>query len=183
MMQNVVDELSELEISCRKRFIPIIGREKGQLLLNLVKEIEPKKILELGTASGYSGIILASQGAELLSVDFDHVSVSEANKNFLNFGVNAKSILAVGEDYIKKLARDDCEQNSFDIIFLDFSKKKYHETFPFCMKLLKKGGYLVADNVKSVYAMDFKRDILNCRNLSTEIKKVSDDEMSFSRKL
>lgn len=51
------------------------------------------------------------------------------------------------------------------------------------MTILKKGGYLVADNVKSVYCMDFKRDILNNRRLSTEIKKIGNDEMSFSRKL
>lgn len=177
----ILDDLDELEKSCRKRFIPIIGRKKGELLFNLVQELKPKKILELGTASGYSGIILACEGAKLLSIDFDHISVDEANENFLKFKVNAKSVLATGEDYIKTLARD--EKNAYDLIFLDFSKKKYHEVFPFCMKLLKKGGYLVADNVKSVYAMDFKRDILNSRNLTTEIKKVSDDEMSFSKKL
>ena len=127
----ILDELSELEQSCRSRFIPIIGRAKGEILHNLVLELKPKRVLELGSASGYSGIILSSgvrsvesadvKGAELLSIDFDHVSVDEANKNFSEFGVNAKSVLAVGEDWIKDFARQKENENSFDIIFLDFS--------------------------------------------------------------
>lgn len=142
MTTDVLDKLEELEQSCRKRFIPIIGREKGQILRDLVLEVKPKKILEIGTASGYSGTILASKyfdlddcekskecGAELLSIDFDHVSVDEANINFEKFNVNAKSVLAVGENWIKDFSRKKENENSFDIIFLDFSKKNIMRFF------------------------------------------------------
>ncbi|MFA6088729.1 MAG: methyltransferase domain-containing protein [Candidatus Woesearchaeota archaeon] len=198
LLPDRFETLKELELSCRKRFIPILGKEKAKFLYDFVKKLNiesekdkinndenkkiPLKILELGTASGYSGIILASKGAKLLSLDFDHVSVKEANENFKKFNVNAESKLRVAEDYIKELSRIKEEVESYDLIFLDFSKKKYHEVFPFCLKLLKKGGYLLADNVKSVYCMPFKHDILNSRRLKTTLYTLDDDEFSVSKK-
>lgn len=180
----ILDELNELLNLCKKKFIPTIGKEKGKVLLNLVLEHKPKKILELGSASGYSAIILASEGANVTTVDFDHVSVDEANENFKKYNVDAKALLVESaERFAIELSRKKDEEDTYDLIFLDFAKKKYHEVFPFCLALLKKGGVLAADNVKSVYCMDFKRDILNNRRLRTQIVNVENDEMSISKKL
>ena len=56
----ILDKLKKLEIESINRGIPIIGFNKGKNLLQKIEQIKPKNVLELGTANGYSGIILTS---------------------------------------------------------------------------------------------------------------------------
>ncbi len=165
----IIEKLKKLERESIKRGIPIIGSEKGKWLLKIIKEEKPKEILELGTANGYSGIILGSEGAELLTVELAEKSAEEAKENFEKFKINAKIILGDAVEVVKKLNK------KFDLIFIDFAKKDYIDVLEDCIRLTNKT--IIADNVNVEDCKDFKKAILNHDKLKTEII----GDLSFSR--
>ena len=78
----VISKLQVLERESIARGIPIIGSKKGSWLLQKVRETKPARILELGTANGYSGCILGSEGAELTTIEVNALIADEARNNF-----------------------------------------------------------------------------------------------------
>ncbi len=167
----IISKLKELEKESISRGIPIIGSEKGTWLYNKILELKPKKILELGTANGYSGIILGSEGAELTTIELDSKIAEEAKSNFEKFNINAKIIPGDGVEEIKRL------DENFDLIFIDFAKKKYIEILEDCIRL---GKYIIADNISFEGCKDFKERILNHPKLKTKIIDIKDG-LSFSK--
>src|SRR3989344_1153434 len=115
----IITKLRALERESNERGIPIIGRLKGKWLLEKIKEVKPKKILELGTANGYSGIILGNEGAELTTVEINKVLAEETKRNFKMFGIKAEVFAEDGVKFVKKLLLNK-KENYFDLIFIDF---------------------------------------------------------------
>tara|TARA_Y100000310_G_C20273415_1_gene619123 strand:- start:17 stop:565 length:549 start_codon:yes stop_codon:yes gene_type:complete len=175
---GIIKDLRLLESESIDRGIPIIGSEKAEWLLSKVKELKPQRVLELGTANGYSGIILGCLGAKLLTVEFDNKIVCEAEQNFKTFNIDAQIVVGEGVEVVQSLV-DNCEV--FDLIFIDFAKKKYIEVFDNCLDLLRTGGFLIADNISFDGCKDFKKRVLNCGGLTTEIVDIKDG-LSFSKK-
>lgn len=171
-----IEKLSELEQKSLGRRIPIIGSKKGAWLLEKIKELQPEKILELGTANGYSGIILGSEKANLTTIEIDPEIAEEAKQNFEKFNVKSKIIIGDVVDKIKTL---DC---CFDLIFIDFAKRKYLEVLDDCLRLLKEGGHLIADNITMEGCQDFREAVMNHPRLKTEIIDIKDG-LSFSVKV
>tara|TARA_Y100000310_G_scaffold259717_1_gene268456 strand:+ start:644 stop:1159 length:516 start_codon:yes stop_codon:yes gene_type:complete len=167
----IISKLRELEKESTSRGIPIIGSEKGTWLYKKILELKPKKVLEFGTANGYSGVILGSEGAELTTIEIDPKISKEAKLNFEKFDINANIIVEDGVEEIKKL------NENFDLIFIDFAKKKYVEILEDCIKL---GRYIIADNISFEGCQDFKEKILNHPKLKTEIIDIKDG-LSFSK--
>ncbi len=165
----ILDDLKELEQESRDRGIPIIGSEKGAWLLKQVQEIKPKTILELGTANGYSGIILASEGAKLTTVEQDDTIAKEAWVNFVTFNLEPQLIIGDGSIIIHSFP-----DNHFDIIFIDFAKKKYFTILEEAIRTVKKGGYIIADNITMEGCQDFKKAIEHDERLRTEIITIRD---------
>jgi len=176
---KMISKLTELEQESIKRGIPIIGREKGKWLLEKVKETKPEKILELGTANGYSGTILGSEGAEVITLELDEKIAEEAAVTFTKFNTNAKIIIGDGVELVKELADN---KESFDMIFIDFSKSNYIKVLENCLKLVKKGGFIIADNITFKNCQDYKKAVLNHHNLNTEIIDIKDG-LSCSMKI
>ena len=156
-------DFSELSKYCLNKHIPYIGEEKGEILFNLVKKGDYKDILELGTASGYSGCILGSNNAHLTTVDSDHVSIKDAKENFKKYKINAEVYLAEATEFIKTL------NQKFDLIFLDFSKKDYVKVIEDCLRLLNENGIIIADNIDSP----------DCKNF---LEKINNYEIKYLRK-
>ena len=169
--------MDDLEEESKRRGIPIIGKEKGEWLLQKVKEHQPKTILELGTANGYSGIILGSEGGELITIDINIKIVEEAIINYSKFSINGKIITGDGVEVVKSLSTD-----YFDFIFIDFYKKGYLKILDDCFRLLKKNGVMIADNISAEGCQDFKEAILNNSKLKTKIIKIKDG-LSYSVKI
>ena len=88
-----ISDLKELEKESLEKRIPIIGSKKGKWLLDKIKELKPKKILELGTANGYSGIILGSENGELTTLEINPKIAEEAKNNFNKFKIKNKIII------------------------------------------------------------------------------------------
>ena len=138
-------DLSQLEKFARERFIPVMLDDTKELLFETVKKTQPNKILEIGTAIGYSGIVMltASKNATLNTVELDEQTAALARKNFEEFGVGERVNIFVGDarEIVRLLT------GSYDFIFLDGPKGQYEAFLPYLTDLLEVGGTLVCDNV------------------------------------
>ncbi len=182
----MIKKLKFLEKQSAERGIPILGSEKGSWLYKKVLETKPKNILELGTANGYSGCILGSEGAKLITIDIDQKILAEAKNNFGKFGIDAEIVVGDGVEIVKNLVnkRGGLEEPKvpyFDLIFIDFAKKKYIQVLENCIKLVRKGGLIIADNT-SWASEEFRKAVLTHPKLKTEIISIA-DEMTCSEKI
>lgn len=173
----ILGDLKELEQESIQRRIPIIGAEKGKWLLEQVQKIKPSTILELGTANGYSGIILASEGAKLTTIEQDETIAKEAWVNFVTFHLEPQLIIGDGSVIINSFPDEH-----FDIVFIDFAKKKYFTVLEEAIRIVKKNGYIIADNITMEGCQDFKKAIETDERLQTEIITIKDG-LSKSKKV
>lgn len=141
------DELIlELEKYAAENNVPIVTKEVAEYLKFMVDMNRSQNILEVGTAIGYSGIIMAraaqKYGGKLTTIEIDEERYKEANINFEKAGLkNVKTILGDAGEEIKKLDEE------FDFVFIDASKGHYREFFDDSYKLLKKDGIIFIDNI------------------------------------
>ena len=138
-------DLSQLEKFARERYIPVMLDDTKELLFETVKQAQPKRLLEIGTAIGYSGIVMlsASPRATLNTIEMDEQTAALARKNFDEFGVGERVNVFVGDarEIVRLLT------GSYDFIFLDGPKGQYEACLPYLTDLLEVGGTLVCDNV------------------------------------
>lgn len=139
-------ELKEIEKLCRADHIPLIDRDAADLLKIQLKIARPKRILEIGTAYGFSTLLLAKNSPKLsriTTVELDPGRAAVARKNFKAHNFEDKIELKIGDafDVLMYLKAD------YDFIFLDAAKGQYFYLFEYIMELLAPGGLLIADNV------------------------------------
>ena len=138
--------LDEIAQSGVERDLPLVDAEVGALLRVLGLAIGATKMLEVGTAVGYSGIWLASalpSGGMLITLEISEERAREARRNFERAGVADRTTILVGDASLK-LAK---VAGPFDLIFLDTDKQLYLTLLDRLLALLRPGGLLVADNV------------------------------------
>lgn len=136
--------LKELELYAEENSVPIVQPETAQLLKTLVRMTAPKRILEVGCAIGYSAILMASESqASITTLECDENMVKIAEENIKKANLDERIYV------INKDAREYFETLSgeYDMIFLDGPKAHYIYMLNDCIRLLKPGGILVADNV------------------------------------
>lgn len=167
--------LGEIEKKALAEQVPIVTPEVARLLHFLVASRGAKRILEVGTAVGYSTLWLAFAGGEeskVTTIDWNLFRAEEAEANFRQAGVTKRIQLLKGDarEIIPGL------QGPFDFIFLDAMKNHYPEILPMVVKLLSPGGLLVADNVlfRGMVALEevpdkYKRGVGNLRQFLDEL--------------
>lgn len=145
----------EMEEYARALFIPIVPPETAALLKVLTRIHRPQKILEAGTAIGYSALIMAE--ASDVDTRIDTIEINEqtadiAEKNIAKLGY-AKKIKVIRGDALEVM---QCLTSTYDMIFLDASKGQYIEYLSECLRLTAKGGVIISDNVlyKGLVAQD-----------------------------
>ena len=139
--------LEEIANRARKGYIPIIRDNTAQALIKVCKEKNPKRILEIGTAIGYSGLLMLQNcQAFLYTIEKDEQRLAEAEKNFKLFGQEARVKLILDDALIalEKLCNDN---EKFDLVFLDGAKGQYIKYYPLIKKLLNRDGILFTDNI------------------------------------
>lgn len=183
--------LKELEQYAGEHRVPIITPEVAHLLTVLGRLVNPSHILEIGTAIGYSSILLAgilAPGGRIDTIERQEEMLLKARDNIKKAGLeNTISIIAGDAQEVL-----ECLDKQYDMIFMDAAKGQYPEFLPNCLRMLKRGGLLVSDNVlyKGMVADDKlvakrKRTIVNrmhtyldslCKNpeLETSILSVGD---------
>ena len=128
-----------------------ISKDQGVFLYNCVRMMNAKRVLEVGTFTGYSAICMAlalEEGAELISVDMDS-KTQEIAKNFMSQVTQANQVRFVNgkaSEQLDNLLSSQAEA-SFDFIFIDADKENYAVYYEKALKLLRTGGYIAADSV------------------------------------
>ena len=138
--------LKEIEDFARENGVPIVQKETGVFLECMTSMKKPKKILELGTAVGFSSILMyESAGVEpdIVTIERDEKMIEMAKVNLDRFNLRDKIKIEQG-DCLEVLERLD---DKFDLIFMDAGKGHYNHFLPHCLRLLKDDGIIVADNV------------------------------------
>lgn len=138
--------LDELERQACEDFVPIIRREMQSFLKVLLAVHRPAKILEVGTAVGFSTLLMSEYtGADchITTIEKYEKRIPIARGNFKKAGREDRITLLEGDamEILKEL------QDSFDFIFMDAAKGQYIHFLPEVLRLLKPGGVLVSDNV------------------------------------
>ncbi len=177
------EELKQLEEQSIERGIPILGAKKGKWLYDKVQELRPQLILELGTANGYSGSILGSTGAGLLTIELDSHIAQEAMQNFSSHHVKAQVLIGDAATEVDKLSRNLKNHGTFDLIFIDFAKKKYLSVLENSISLLKVGGYIIADNINFIGCADYRQRVQEHSQLQTEFVLFGVDGFGVSQKI
>lgn len=138
--------LNELEKEARETNVPIIRTETQSLLRTLIAVNRPERILEVGTAVGFSALCMseyAPEGCQITTIEKYEKRIPVALENFRRFGKSG-CIQLLAEDAavaLKKL------KGSYDFIFMDAAKGQYMNFLPDVLRLLRTGGPMVSDNV------------------------------------
>src|SRR4051812_18934118 len=138
--------LRDIATAGEKRDLPLVDAEVGALLRVLATAAGATRILEIGTAIGYSGIWLAGAlpvGGTLFTMEFDEDRARQARENFARAGVADRVTVIIG-DAQRMLAK---VSGPFDLIFQDGDKKQYGPMLDRLVDLLRPGGLLITDNV------------------------------------
>lgn len=139
-------DLGELENTANELGIPIIPHETAVFLDFIVGLYQPKNILEIGTAVGFSASLMAtaSPQAKVTTIDRYELMYSRAKANFERLGLADRITQLEGDaaDILPTL-----EQGKYDFLFMDSAKAKYIEFFPYCMDVLEVGGVLMVDDI------------------------------------
>ena len=126
--------------------LPLVDAEVGALLRVLVLATRATRVLEIGTAIGYSGIWMAGalpKDGMLITMEFDEQRVTRARANFTRAGL-ADRVNVIAGDAQRMLHKIS---GPFDLIFQDGDKKMYGPMLDTLVGLLRPGGLLVTDNV------------------------------------
>lgn len=138
--------LGALEEEAHEKGVPVIPHETVVFLQFLLGQMRPKEILEIGTAIGFSASLMTTclaDGGHVTTIDRYDVMIKKAKENFKKLGVEEQVTLLEGQasEILPTLA------GPYDFIFMDSAKSKYIEFLPECLRLLKKGGVLMVDDV------------------------------------
>lgn len=143
---NDRDIIAAIEQEAIADHVPIIRKETKELLKVLIQIKKPQKVLEVGTAVGFSAIFMCEylpKGAQITTIEKYEPRIPVAKKNFKRAGREEQITLLEGdaEEILKTL------EPSYDFIFMDAAKGQYIHFFPEIMRLLSKDGLLISDNV------------------------------------
>jgi predicted O-methyltransferase YrrM len=138
--------LARLEREAEEESWPIIDRAAADLLEVLVAAVKPERALEIGTAIGYSGIVIAralASWANLETIEIDPKTADRAARNFSEAGLSGRVKVHKGDALavIRKL------ENRYDFVFLDAAKTMYEEALRMILPLMPKGSMVVVDNL------------------------------------
>ena len=148
---NSLDEghtsfLEQLERQAKSDGVPVIRREMQSFLKFLLAAVKPVRILDVGTAVGFSALLMCEYNpvsCEIITIENYEKRIPVARENFRKAGREEQIILLEGDaaEVLKTL------DEPFDFIFMDAAKGQYLHFLPDVLRLLKSGGVLVSDNV------------------------------------
>ena len=138
--------LAEIEKYGRDNKIPILLDDSLEYISNLLSKIKPKRVLEIGTAIGFSAINFSkylADGGRIDTIEIESLRVEQALQNIERDALDILPYLV----------------EKYDVVFIDAAKGKYNEFFEHAKRLCKPGGYIIADNVlyKGMVQSDYNK--------------------------
>ena len=163
--KTIEPEFVELEQLCRKDYIPIIDRDAADFLKIQLQLLKPKHILEIGTAYGFSALLMAKYtpaSSRITTIEVDEQRALTARRFLQKYGFADKVDVKIGDalDILQYLRKN------FDFVFLDAAKGQYLYLFDYIFDLLKPGGLLVSDNVL------YKAEVLTDEEVRHKIRTI-----------
>ncbi|MFC6348511.1 O-methyltransferase [Vagococcus carniphilus] len=162
--------LGEVQQEAYDNDVPIIPNETASFLKFFLKQIKAKEVLEIGTAIGFSASLMAqTMGKEghVTTIDRFDVMIRKAKTTFEKLGLSEQVTLLEGDakDVLPTL------NGPYDFIFMDSAKSKYIEFLPECLRVLKKDGVIMID------------DVFQAGTVMHDIKEVPKSQRTIYRKL
>lgn len=151
-LDSLIPKRSEFLENLRKKsaleesYAPIVQKSTEQLIVTLLKILKPRRVLEIGTAVGYSAILMADNlpdDSTIVTVERYKKHADIAVDNVFSAGYEKKIRVVEGEAAEVLHWLDE----GFDFVFLDAAKGQYIEFLPDIMRVLNKGGVLLSDNI------------------------------------
>lgn len=148
------EELEQMRTYALEHDVPIIKREMKQFLETLFIMYQPLRVLEIGTAMGYSSIMMAQ--CMLTYASCTDIKIHTLERSHEMYALATENIARTAKDSIIQIHLGEAEETlekfveqglEFDIVFMDAAKGQYLTFLPHCMKLLKVRGLLISDNV------------------------------------
>lgn len=137
--------LKELEDFARAENVPVIPHETVAYFRLLLESLQPKSILEIGTAIGFSALLMAEHApdAKITTIDRNPEMIALARENFAKYDNRGQITLLEGDavDILGSL------EDTYDLVFMDSAKSKYVVFLPEVLKRLEKGGLVIIDDV------------------------------------
>ena len=127
------------------------GHVQGRVLSMLSQMIQPKRILELGTFTGYSALCLAeglTEDGRLVTIEHNDEMEDSIRRNLNLSPLGEKIELVIGDakEVLGRLGEEATGEEAFDMVFIDADKKEYCEYLELVLPLMRKGGWILADN-------------------------------------
>lgn len=182
-MSGAVEVLRKIEKMSETQFLPIVGPRKGKILAETVREVKPKRVLEVGTLIGYSAILIGKElddDAHLTTIEIHAHEAEVAEKNVQEAGVRAKVEVVVG-DALKVIPK---LKDKFDLLFIDADKTEYLQYLKLVEDKLHKGSVVVADNA-GIFAeqmKDYLKYVRSSGKYTSKYMQVREDGLEISTK-
>ena len=180
LIPNSKGSLKELEEFAKDNSVPIVQKETAKFLEFMISMKKPMRILELGTAIGYSATLMyeaAGTKPHITTIERDDSMIKYAKENFMKLGLQDKITIKQGDclEILESLSEP------YDLIFMDAGKGHYNHFLPHCIRLLKNDGIIIADNVlfRGMVAskeLVKRRKITIVKRMRTYLDLVSSDE-------
>lgn len=173
------EELKKVKEKALENHIPILMDDTLEKIEEILQEEKPKRILEIGTAVGYSASMFAKSTDEdciIDTIEIDEERAKEAKENIKKIGVSERINIMVGNavDILPTLT------NTYDIVFIDAAKGKYPIFLENAIRLIKDGGTILADNIlyKGYVMSDYNahKQRTAVRHLREYIKEITEND-------
>ena len=171
-------ELEKIKQKALKEHIPIIMDDTLEVVDKILTEIKPRRILEIGTAVGYSAICFSEylqQGGKIDTIERDEERIVEARENIKKVEVQDKINIFAG-DAVEILPTLN---EKYDVVFIDAAKGKYPFFLKEALRMINENGVILADNIlyKGYVMSDYNKHKQRTavRNLREYIKEVTEN--------
>lgn len=138
----------QMEDFAKENKVPIINENGRKVFIEIIKKYKPQRVLEIGTAIGYSALLTTYYGAEnakIISLELDEERAKQA-QDFINQSAYREQIEIILGDAAKNIEKLD-KNYKFDMVFIDAAKGQYPDYLQKVLPLLADDGIILADNV------------------------------------
>ena len=169
-MSSELMEIKNIKEYAKNENIPIMQDEGIEFLTSFIEKKQIKNILEIGTAIGYSAIMMArvDKNIHITTIERDEVRYLEALKNIKKFGLEER-ITLIFNDALNVEIND-----KYDLIFIDAAKGKNIEFFNHFEKNLDSDGYIITDNMDFHGYVEMPEEELPSKNIRGIVRKIKD---------
>lgn len=163
------EHILEMEEYAQEKNVPIIEKKSIAFIMKYIKENNIKNILEIGSAIGYSAILMASANSQsfVTTIERDEERYMECLKNVKKCGLD-KRINVVFQDALDVNLASDLK---YDLIFIDAAKGQYQKFFEKYKNFLKPNGVIITDNIK-FHGYVGKSEKIESKNLKSLVGKI-----------